>query len=133
MICRQQVAELAGHELDFSNKKAHLAVIGNGRVEDLKNFRKVTGYQGTLLTDPSRESYNLLQFKSGLANLIGLKSFTKSFSALKAGLMPGSLQGNAMQLGGVVVIEPDNSIRYFFQSSEAGDHPSVEDLLEALG
>jgi hypothetical protein len=93
----------------------------------------VTGYQGTLLTDPTRESYNLLQFKSGLANLIGVKSFTQSFLALKAGLMPGALQGSAMQLGGAVIIEPDNNIKYFFQSSEAGDHPSVENLLEALG
>ncbi len=85
------------------------------------------------MTDPSRQTYKLLEFKSGLSNLIGVKSFRQGFSALKAGLLPGSLQGNAMQLGGAVVIEPSKNIKYFFQSSVAGDHPPVEALLKAAG
>ena len=93
----------------------------------------MTGYQGTLLTDPSRDSYKILEFKSGISSLIGVKSFTQSFLALKDGFLPGSLQGSAVQLGGAVVIDPHNSIKYFFQSSMAGDHPPVGDLLEALG
>jgi hypothetical protein len=62
-----------------------------------------------------------------------MKSFSKGFLALKKGLLPGSLQGNALQLGGAVVIGPANSIKYFFQSSMAGDNPPVEDLLRAAG
>lgn len=133
MICRQQVAELAGNQNDFSQRGAQLVVIGNGGVGDLEKFRKVTGYRGILLTDPSLDSYKLLEFKSALTDIIGIKSFTKSFSALRAGFMPGSLQGHALQLGGAVVIAPEGSIRYFFKSSAAGDHPSVEDLLAAVG
>jgi len=108
-------------------------VIGNGPVMEMKKFRQVTGYRGILLTDPSLESYNFLEFKSGITDVIGLKSFTKSFSALKAGIMPGALQGHALQLGGAVVILPDGRITYFFKSTAAGDHPTVEDLLAATG
>ena len=93
----------------------------------------MTGYRGILLTDPSLESYKLLGFKSDLTDVIGLKSFAKSFSALRAGFMPGSLQGHALQLGGAVVILPDGSTPYFFKSSAAGDHPPVEALLAAIG
>ena len=93
----------------------------------------MTGYRGILLTDPSRASYNFLKFKSGLTDIIGMKSFTQSFSALKAGFMPGSLEGHALQLGGAVVVVPEGNITYFFKSSAAGDHPPVADLLAAVG
>jgi len=109
-------------------------VLGNGSVKDMKKFRNVTGYQGILLTDPSRDSYKFLKFKSGLTDIIGMKSFTQGFSALRSGFMPGSLQGHALQLGGAVVVVPEgsNNITYFFKSSAAGDHPPVEDLLAAV-
>ncbi len=93
----------------------------------------MTGYQGILLTDPSLETFNFLKFKSGLADVVGMKSFTQGFSALRAGFLPGSLQGHALQLGGAVVVVPEGEITYLFKSSAAGDHPSVEALLEAVG
>lgn len=93
----------------------------------------MTDYQGILLTDPSRESYTVLKFKSGLTDIIGLTSFTQSFSALKAGFMPGSLQGHALQLGGAIVITPEGNITYYFRSAAAGDHPPIKDLLAAVG
>ena len=108
-------------------------MLGNGSVKDMKKFRNVTGYQGILLTDPSRDSYKFLKFKSGLADVIGMKSYTQGFSALRAGFMPGSLQGHALQLGGAVVVVPEGKITYVFKSSAAGDHPSVEALLAAAG
>ena len=86
-----------------------------------------------MLTDPSLKTYKFLKFKSGLADVIGIKSFTQSFSALRAGFMPGTLQGHALQLGGAVVIVPKGKITYLFKSSAAGDHPSVEVLLTAAG
>ena len=133
MICRQQVADLAEYQNDFSQQGAQLAIIGNGRVKDLNKFRNVTGYQGILLTDPTRDSYKYLKFKSGLTDIIGVTSFTQTFSAFKAGFMPGSLQGNALQLGGAIVVTPEGNIMYFFISSAAGDHPPVEELLAAVG
>ena len=94
----------------------------------------MTGYPGILLTDPSLETYKFLKFKSGLADVIGMKSFTQGFSALRAGFMPGSLQGHALQLGGAVVVVPEGKkITYVFKSSAAGDHPPIEALLAAAG
>jgi hypothetical protein len=116
---------------DFSQHGAQLAVVGNGGSYDLIKFRKVTGYPGILLTDPSLETYKILKFKNGLADVVGIKSFIQGFSALKSGFMPGSLQGHALQLGGAVVVVPEGKITYLFKSSAAGDHPPVEDLLLA--
>lgn len=99
----------------------------------MKKFRQVTGYLGILLTDPIRESYKYLKFKSSLSDIVGLTSFTQAFSAFKAGFIPGSLQGSALQLGGAVVVTPAGNITYFFISSAAGDHPPIEKLLAAIG
>jgi hypothetical protein len=93
----------------------------------------VTGYRGTLLTDPTRDAYKILKFKRGLSDIIGVKSFTQSFSALRSGFIPGSLQGHALQLGGAIVVAPEGNITYFFRSSAAGDHPPLEALLAAVG
>ena len=86
-----------------------------------------------MLTDPSLETYKFLKFKSGLADVIGLKSFTQGFSALRADFMPGWLQWHALQLGGAVVVVPEGKITYVFKSFAAGDHPPVEALLAAAG
>lgn len=96
VICRQQVAELAEVKNDFSQRGAQLVIIGNGRVKDMEQFWNVTGYKGILLTDPIRDSYEYLKFKSGRSDILGVKSFTQIFSAFKAGFMPGLLQGNAL-------------------------------------
>lgn len=116
---------------DFSQHGAQLAVIGNGGSYDLIKFRKVTGYLRILLTDPSLETYKILKFKNGLADVVGIKSFIQGFSDLRSGFMPGSLQGHALQLGGAVVVVPKGKFTYLFKSSAAGDHPPVEDLLAA--
>ncbi len=63
---------------------------------------------------------------------MGLKVLTRGFSALLAGNMPGAIQGNALQLGGAVIVKPDATVAYYFASAEAGDHPPVADLLGAL-
>jgi len=132
-MCRQQVADLAGYLDDFSQRGAQLVVVGNGGSHDLIKFRDVTGFPGLLLTDSSLKTYEFLKFKSGVADVIGLKSFTQGFSALKAGFIPGSLQGHALQLGGAVVVIPEGKITYLYKSSAAGDHPPVEALLAAAG
>lgn len=107
-------------------------VIGSGDPSQIPKLRHATGYSGELLTDPSRESYKVLGFASGVGKVMGLKVFSRAFSALISGYMPGTVQGSALQLGGVVIIRPDATVAYSFASAEAGDHPPVASLLEAL-
>lgn len=107
-------------------------VIGLGDPSHLQELRQATGYCGELLTDPSRESYKILGFSSGISKIMGLKVLSRGFSALRAGYKPGTIQGSALQLGGAVIVRPDATIGYYFASAEAGDHPLITDLLDAL-
>lgn len=108
-------------------------VIGSGAPEHLPEVRQATGYRGTLLSDGSRKSFEVLGLKRGLGGLIGLGPLRKGLAALRAGHRPGALQGDALQQGGAVIIRPDSTVIYIYRSSEAGEHPSVDTLLEAAG
>ncbi len=116
----------------FKERNANLVVIGSGEPRHFNEFRNATGYQGKLLTDPSRQAFALLRFSKGITGLMSIKSIPRVFSALKGGHKQGTIQGNTLQLGGAVVIDPLDTLRYYFASKKAGDHPAVEDLLEAV-
>jgi hypothetical protein len=116
----------------FSDKHAKLVIIGSGQPAHLQELRQITGFRGDLLTDPSRESYKILGFTGGISKVMGLKALSRGFSAWRAGYKPGTLQGDALQLGGAVIVNPDGTVAYYFASAEAGDHPPVAALLAAI-
>ncbi|GBC60461.1 hypothetical protein DENIS_1414 [Desulfonema ishimotonii] len=106
-------------------------VIGNGAVSHIAPFRKATGYGGILLTDPELKTYRALNFRSGMGSMIGLKSVAAVVRSVGNGHTGGMIQGNALQQGGALVVGPGNTVRYFYQSREAGDKPPVAELLRA--
>ena len=132
MLCRQQVAELSNYEHQFAEKGGRIVVIGPGEASHLPDFREVTGYRSDLFADPMRGTYQVLGFTSGISKLFGIKPLQGAISALKSGIRPGTLQGNALQLGGAVVVAPDDKLRYLFREKQAGDHPPVAELLGAI-
>ena len=107
-------------------------MIGPGESSHLAGFREVTGYRSDLFADPGRESYRVLGFSSGITTMLGIKSVQGAISALKSGIRPGKLQGNALQIGGAVVIAPGGELRYLYREKYAGDHPVVAELLGAV-
>jgi hypothetical protein len=132
VFCRQQVAELATHHSDFGTKGGNLAIIGNGKPDQLPALRAATGYSGTLLTDPQRETYGFLGLNRSIRGVIGPKMVIRAVQSIASGYRPGPLQGDALQLGGAITITADNRVTYFFTSTGAGEHPPVAELLASL-
>lgn len=110
---------------------AKLALISNGPPFFIQPFREETGYQGELYTDPSLESYKLLNFKRGLSTLMGFKSIKESLRAATTGYGQISVQGDTQQQGGVLVIGPGDQLHYVYRNQEAGDHAPMADVLAA--
>lgn len=106
-------------------------VIGSGDIDHFQDFRRATAYTGTLMSDPSRKSFQVLGMQRGLGGLLGLGPLFKGLSALREGHRPGMLQGDALQQGGAVVIRSDGGVVYLYRSTEAGDHPPLGELLQA--
>ena len=131
MISRRQVADLNKNMKAFKKKKAQLVVIGNGPEHFITPFREVTGYKGTLFTDPSLETYKILDFKKGITSVIGLNPLKAGIRALSSGYLQKGIQGPPLQQGGVLVVGPGNIVHYIYRSQKAGDHPPAEEVLQA--
>ena len=131
MISRRQVADLNNNMKAFERKNAQLVVIGNGPEEFIMPFREVTRYKGPLFTDPSLETYKILGFRKGFTSLIGFKPLKAGIRALSTGYLQKGIQGPPLQQGGVLVVGPGKIVHYVYRSQKAGDHPPVEELLQA--
>jgi len=108
-----------------------IVVIGNGFPNFIEGFRNDTGYTGDLFTDPSLKSYQLLDFKKSVKSLFGFKTIKTALHALSTGYLQKGIQGDALQQGGVVVVDSDGMPVYFYANSEAGDHAPLDEIIDA--
>jgi len=130
---------------------AELVVIGNGNRHFAAAFREDLQLDTPLYVDTTRASYRALGMKRGIARTFGSwRRWLNMLRALRDGLrqkrlrvivrwwcrsvpvlVPGT-QGDAWQLGGVLVVLPDGRVPYRYLSAVAGDHPPVSGVLTAL-
>ena len=85
-----------------------------------------------VLVDESLRTYAMLGFKRSLLSTLSPKIAVHAVRALLAGHRQAKTQGDAMQLGGVVVVRPDGHVVYGYASDEAGDHPDPSVIVEAV-
>jgi peroxiredoxin len=132
VFCRQQVAQLRDVVDDIRARGAELVVIGNGRVEQARQFAEEQALPFALYTDPTRESYGRAGLRRGVLSSVGLGVVRRGVAALRDGYRQGPIQGDPLQQGGVLVIATGGDVLYRYVSEEAGDHPSNEALLRAV-
>lgn len=71
--------------------------------------------------------------KRGTAKTLGPKVIANAARATKAGFRQTKTRGDAIQIGGVVVIGPDGKTRYAHIEDVAGDLADLDEVLAALG
>ena len=117
-----------------------LAVVGIGTPEQAAEFRESQGVDLPLLVDPDRQTYKLAGAKvATLDELIGPKVVGRAvkrtlLSRWRQGSIAvhqGPIMGHAAQLGGVLIIAPDGSVRYSHLSEDASDNPPVREVIAA--
>ena len=151
LFCRQQVAQLRREVENIRALGAELVFIGNGTEEFAAAFREDLGLDPPLYVDVSCASYRASGMQRGLVRTLGawrtwvklgrvlledvrqkrgrviLRWWNRSVPAL----VPGT-QGDAWQLGGVLVVLPDGRVPYRYVSAIAGDHPPAGEVVAAL-
>jgi peroxiredoxin len=140
VFCRQMAVDIYRHRHQFDEADVELAVIGHGSPAHAADFRKQQNVDLPLLVDPDRKVYELAGAKVATLNeLIGPRQIMRGLKAtimsrLKQGSVAvhqGKIIGHAAQLGGVLVIAPDGSVRYAHLSEESGDNPPAREILAA--
>ncbi len=111
-----------------------MAVIGNGTALMARDFAEQFSVSTPLFTDPSRKSYEAAGWRRPLASaVVGLGTTLKaSIRAMKGGFRQGKTQGDAFQLGGVLVVNPEGEVLFEHGDKAAGDHASIDSVLDAL-
>ena len=133
LYCREQAVEMTAAIPDIEAQGASLAFIGNGSPRAAAWFKKKFVPSATVLTDPELASYRVIGARSGVFNTLGPRTWGAGVRALRSGARQSSVRGHPFQQGGVLVMAPGDVVVYSYLSHRAGDHPSVADVLTALG
>ena len=121
---------MARYQQQFADIGAELIVVGNGQPADLPEFSELTEYSGKLFTDPTLKSFKALGFTRKVTGLFAASALVGGLKALKNGYRPGTIQGDALQLGGAVVVGPGDQLYYYFRGQQAADLAPVEEILD---
>jgi NAD(P)-dependent dehydrogenase (short-subunit alcohol dehydrogenase family) len=111
---------------------AELVIVGNGAVHFARAFREDFALAGRLLVDPELRAYRAAGLRRGRVELLSPRLPFHALRALRSGARQGAVQGDPWQLGGVFVIRPGGKLAFRHVSRDAGDHPPVRDVLDAL-
>ena len=121
---------MRGAEDRIKAKGASVVFIGNGAPFMAKAFQEDYAIGMPVYTDPQRVLYKLAEFVKGGSIWKALKNTPR---ALAKGFLQGRTQGDAFQLGGVFVLSAKGEVLYRYASDAAGDHPSIDAIIAALG
>jgi NAD(P)-dependent dehydrogenase (short-subunit alcohol dehydrogenase family) len=111
---------------------AELVIVGNGAESFAKAFREDFSLDGPLLVDPELRAYRAAGLRRGRVEVLSPRLPLHALRALRSGARQTQVQGDPWQLGGVFVIRPGGELAYRYVSREAGDHPPLDAILEAL-
>ena len=132
MFCKEQVAQLGEMVVRIHDAGAELVVIGNGSPEQAGSFVEGQAVEMPVYTDPTLEVYRAVGARKGVLTILHPKTIVSWFRSLRMGFRQSSIQGSAMQQGGVFVVMPNGSVPYRYLARAAGDHPRPDVVLKAL-
>lgn len=105
-LCKKAAAEASEALGGADGAGAPLLIaIGCGTPEQAVAFQADIGFQGTLYSDPRRDTYEALRFKSGVSSVFNLPALGKVLSSFASGYSQawGVRTRSPLQQGGVVV------------------------------
>ena len=136
LACRAHVQKVWEERKAYEKSGAEIAFIGNGSPSFIKIFKEDLGVEGAkVFTDPELHSFQACGFKRGVVSALGPKSVLNVSKLLLQGHRQGPMSaetGDLWQLGGVVVVKPDNKVAFHFISQATGDFPSLTDVVNRI-
>lgn len=132
MFCREQAVQVHRERERIRSAGAELAFIGNGTPAFARAFAEDYRLEVPLYVDPSRKTYRALGMaRPGLLSLLSPRILAAAARALRGGFLQGATRGDALQLGGVLVVARDGRVAFRHVARDAGDHPPVPVIVSA--
>lgn len=103
------------------------------RAQPTRNFCRRRGVALDCFGDPERRAYRAAGVeRGGVARYIGPRTISHYARAIRKGHLPGVPKGDTAQLGATFVVGPDGRVLLAHYDEHAGDHPSLDAILEAV-
>lgn len=140
LLCRKRASLLAASKAEMDAAGVALVIIGPGNVEQARGFAEQTNFPGEVYADPTFETFRAFGFIFGAETVFTPKAALNLVSARMEGFKQDwnlSLQRDTVlkggwQQGGVLVAGPGTSnLLFLHKDKEAGDEPSMKELLAA--
>jgi peroxiredoxin len=142
VFCRAHTVQFHRARERFAAAGARLITIGQGTPEEAREFRRVQSIALPVYSDPERRAYDAAGAKIATLNeIVSPRIVARAVGhTVRSRLRQGSIavhQGRIVddpaQLGGVLVIAPDDSVRYAHMAEDASDNAAVDEVLAAVG
>ncbi|RZA07567.1 MAG: hypothetical protein EOP11_07295 [Proteobacteria bacterium] len=126
IACRAHAVQVWKEKERYEKGGAKLIFIGNGAPDYIEGFKQELGLEKAIIfTDKSLATFRFAGFKRGILKLLNPTSAINAAKLFQAGHRQKNLnaQGDHFQLGGILVMRPDNQVGFHFVSEALGDFP----------
>jgi hypothetical protein len=107
-------------------------VIGSAGPDAIAGFRTATGWDGTVLVDPSLRAYRAAGLARSAVAMLDPRGVARVARALVAGFRSGWIRGSALQQGGTFVIGPGDAVHLEWRDRFSGDTAPIDRVVAAL-
>lgn len=122
---------MRGHEGELAAARARLVFVGTGTPAMAQDFARTHAGPHPVLSDPARRAFAAAGMRRSIGGLLHWRLLKNLVRALRRGFRQTKVQGDAWQLGGVVVFGPDGVERHREVDGAGGDELAVAGILAA--
>ena len=135
--CALAVAELAPRLTELREAGLTVWLVGNGQPVHIAGFLERNGLEGSevaVFTEPTLSLHRALDLRRSVTATFGPAALWASARALGRGLRNRPVEGDSLQQGGALLVDPGGRVVVFHRDRHLGDHvPPVTIVNAALG
>jgi peroxiredoxin len=133
MFCREQVKAFRDRFSEITARGVTLIAVGNGTPRRAARFQAELELPFLVLGDREAVAYEAFGVgRAPLSDLLRPGLYRAGLRALAGGNLPRPPQGDASQLPGAFLVDPDGIVRWAQRASHAGDTATVDAVLAAI-
>jgi peroxiredoxin len=132
--CAGFVAELGPRLDELVRVGVHVVLVGNGTREQMAAFRErnaLLDARVDLVTDPTLTVHRAAGLQRSIWSTFGPRSMIEHARLWAAGLGNRSVEGDATQQGGAMLVDARGIVRLARRDRSIGDHVSASQLVDA--
>ncbi|XP_060080701.1 peroxiredoxin-like 2C [Ylistrum balloti] len=140
-VCKDYMEDLGIVPLEYLQAaNVRIVAIGPAPCKFIKPFKKETGFNYSLYTDPEREVYKTLNLKEKMVHgneknnkHVKQSPFMGILRSTWKAMKVQEYEGNIKQQGGAFILGPGDVVHFAHIDENSLDHMPINDLLEKAG